>query len=104
MAFFTLNPTLTPLSSSLKPNNLPSSSSSSNSFSCNCRLPFIVSFPPLRRSSKHVVRMAPDEEKLTRRSPLDFPIVSFSISIQFNSILVFGDFYVNRDVMGFVKF
>lgn len=72
MAFFTLNPTLTPLSSSLKPNNLPSSSS--NSFSCNCRLPFILSFPPLRRFSKHVVRMAPDEEKLTRRSPLDFPI------------------------------
>jgi len=85
MAFLTLNPTLTPLSSSLKP-NLPSSSSLN--FSCNCRLPFKISISPLRRSSRHVVRMAPDEEKLTRRSPLDFPIVSFSISIQF---LVFGD-------------
>ncbi|WJX48888.1 hypothetical protein P8452_35391 [Trifolium repens] len=74
-SFFTLNPTLTPLSSSssLKP-NFPSSSSSSN-FSCNCQLPpFIISFSPLRRFSRHVVRMAPEEEKLTRRSPLDFPI------------------------------
>ncbi|XP_045830216.1 probable serine/threonine-protein kinase DDB_G0281745 [Trifolium pratense] len=71
-SFFTLNPTLTPLSSSLKP-NLPSSSSSN--FSCNCRLPpVIVSFSPLRRFSRHVVRMAPEGEKLTRRSPIDFPV------------------------------
>ncbi|CAB4303155.1 unnamed protein product [Prunus armeniaca] len=27
-----------------------------------------------RRRQSHVVRMAPEEEKLTRRSPLDFPI------------------------------
>ncbi|XP_058728974.1 uncharacterized protein LOC131601216 [Vicia villosa] len=68
MAFFTLNPILTPLSSSsLKPN--PPSSSSS----CNCRLPFIISTIPRSRSSRHVVRMAPDEEKMTRRSPLEFP-------------------------------
>ncbi|XP_019436432.1 PREDICTED: coiled-coil domain-containing protein 9-like [Lupinus angustifolius] len=26
------------------------------------------------RFHRHVVRMAPDEEKMTRRSPLDFPI------------------------------
>lgn len=28
------------------------------------------------RMRRHVVRMAPEGEKLTRRSPLDFPIVS----------------------------
>lgn len=28
------------------------------------------------RMRRHVVRMAPEEKKLTRRSPLDFPIVS----------------------------
>ncbi|KAJ6836013.1 coiled-coil domain-containing protein 9-like [Iris pallida] len=27
-----------------------------------------------RRRRSHVVRMAPEEEKMTRRSPLDFPI------------------------------
>ena len=69
MAFFTtINPTLTLFSpsSSLKPNHL----SSSPSPSCYCRF----SISPLRRFSRHVVRMAPDEEKLTRRSPLEFPI------------------------------
>ncbi|EXB74495.1 hypothetical protein L484_026189 [Morus notabilis] len=33
--------------------------------------------PPIlahRRFPSHVVRMAPEEEKMTRRSPLDFPI------------------------------
>nr|ACU20733.1 unknown [Glycine max] len=33
--------------------------------------------PPLTllpRFRRHLVRMAPDEEKMTRRSPLDFPI------------------------------
>ena len=53
MAFFTaVNPTFTLLSSSS---------------------PF-SSISPLRRFPSHVVRMAPDEEKLTRRSPLEFPI------------------------------
>lgn len=74
MAFFTLNPILTPLSSSLKPN--PPSSSSS----CNYRLPSIISISSRSRFSRHVVRMAPEEEKLVRRSPLDFPIVRFFIS------------------------
>ncbi|CAL5210705.1 unnamed protein product [Lathyrus oleraceus] len=67
MAFFTLNPILTPLSSSLKPN--PPSSSS-----CNYRLPSIISISSRSRFSRHVVRMAPEDEKLVRRSPLDFPI------------------------------
>ncbi|EEF48268.1 conserved hypothetical protein [Ricinus communis] len=65
------------------------SSSSSPSSSCRCSL---VSFTPMfgsgrlistsnsnRKSSrqqKQVVCMAPDEEKLTRRNPLDFPIQS----------------------------
>jgi hypothetical protein len=30
------------------------------------------------RAKRQVVRMAPDEEKLTRRNPLDFPIVFLS--------------------------
>ncbi|GKV06590.1 hypothetical protein SLEP1_g18463 [Rubroshorea leprosula] len=56
------------------------SSSSSRSLSYRCS--FIVSkpsFPSLscanyRRRKSQVVRMAPEEEKLTRRNPLDFPI------------------------------
>ncbi|XP_061359572.1 uncharacterized protein LOC133303644 [Gastrolobium bilobum] len=51
--------------------HLPLSSSSSSSSSCNLGLPFISL---TRRFKRHVVRMAPDEEKMTRRSPLDFPI------------------------------
>ncbi|XP_022145037.1 uncharacterized protein LOC111014560 [Momordica charantia] len=59
-------------------------SSSSTSHSCsfgNCRCSF--PYKPVsnshlvigrRRTGKQVVRMAPDEEKLTRRNPLDFPI------------------------------
>ncbi|KAG7023577.1 hypothetical protein SDJN02_14603 [Cucurbita argyrosperma subsp. argyrosperma] len=63
---------------------LPMSSSSSTSHSCcfgGCRF----SFPskPIStsnlivvrgRTGRHVVRMAPEEEKITRRNPLDFPI------------------------------
>ncbi|TYK00104.1 coiled-coil domain-containing protein 9-like [Cucumis melo var. makuwa] len=60
------------------------SSSSSTSHSCclgGCRCSFPIK--PLstsnlifgrRRTGRQVVRMAPEEEKLTRRNPLDFPI------------------------------
>lgn len=71
-------------------------SSSSSSPSCNgCRCSFPFSTPmfgPGRliystasinsnrsRRQKQVVCMAPEEEKLTRRNPLDFPIVRFSL-------------------------
>ncbi|XP_044471076.1 coiled-coil domain-containing protein 9-like [Mangifera indica] len=55
-------------------------SSASMSQSCSCSL---VSMPMFgsnglnlnsRRAWRQVVRMAPEEEKLTRRNPLDFPI------------------------------
>ncbi|KGN65349.1 actin-binding protein [Cucumis sativus] len=63
---------------------LSSSSSSSTTHSC-CLGGCICSFPikPIstsnlifgrRRTGRQVVRMAPDEEKLTRRNPLDFPV------------------------------
>ncbi|XP_023516605.1 uncharacterized protein LOC111780429 isoform X2 [Cucurbita pepo subsp. pepo] len=64
---------------------LPISSSSSTSHSCcfgGCRFSFPnkpISASNLiivrRRTGRHVVRMAPEEEKITRRNPLDFPIV-----------------------------
>ena len=69
------------------------SSSSSTSHSCclgGCRCSFPIK--PLstsnlifgrRRTGRQVVRMAPEEEKLTRRNPLDFPIVSFSLFSSF---------------------
>ncbi|CAN4080943.1 unnamed protein product [Withania somnifera] len=65
------------------------SSTSSASPSCNVLLTCSISQPPqtvtsmpfLRpiplyssRRSSQIVRMAPEEEKMTRRSPLDFPI------------------------------
>lgn len=67
-----------------------SSSSSSTSTSCRCgpcgptsssqTFRCYTTLTPLilrtRRWPSHVVRMAPEEEKMTRRSPLDFPIVS----------------------------
>lgn len=69
----------------------PSSSSSSSTPSC-CVLPtcsfsqppLTVAFMPFLRTMSlccsrrcsHIVRMAPEEEKKTKRSPLDFPIVS----------------------------
>lgn len=42
-----------------------------------------IRFPVLTRGSRRslVVGMAPEEEKMTRRSPLDFPIVSASLFI-----------------------
>ncbi|KAL5576424.1 hypothetical protein UlMin_018123 [Ulmus minor] len=62
----------------------PRSSLSPSSSSCGCRCslgvaPFLGRRQtPLifgnRRLPSHVVCMAPDEEKMTRRSPLDFPI------------------------------
>ncbi|XP_057454266.1 uncharacterized protein LOC130745878 [Lotus japonicus] len=64
MALLSLNHTLTPSlfpSPSPKPKPAPSS-------------PFLVSLRPLPRFPRHAVRMAPEEEKMTRRSPLDFPI------------------------------
>ncbi|XP_059634970.1 uncharacterized protein LOC132277207 [Cornus florida] len=80
-----------PLPSSIsKSVSLPSTSSytspsSSSSTSCPCssvltplfvprRTLMITSYKSNRRTGRHVVRMAPDEEKLTRRNPLDFPI------------------------------
>lgn len=65
-----------------------SSSSTSHSFcvrGCRCSFPnrpiansnLIIG---RRRTGRLVVRMAPEEEKLTRRNPLDFPIVTFSLS------------------------
>ena len=40
---------------------------------------------------RHVVCMAPEEEKMTRRSPLDFPIVSL---LQISSFSSFFKFYI----------
>ncbi|KAJ6794945.1 coiled-coil domain-containing protein 9-like [Iris pallida] len=37
-------------------------------------LPLSCALLSRRRRRSHVVRMAPEEEKMTRRSPLDFPI------------------------------
>ncbi|KAG5016273.1 hypothetical protein JHK82_021941 [Glycine max] len=67
MALVSLSTILTPPSSSSSSFSSPKPSSSS-----------IVRFRPLTplpRFRRHLVRMAPDEEKMTRRSPLDFPIV-----------------------------
>ncbi|KAI4355649.1 hypothetical protein L6164_004399 [Bauhinia variegata] len=85
MALLTFKPPL-PSSSSLLPSS-SSFSSSRKSSSCNLqpsciRYSFATSFThlratlifPSRRLQSHVVRMAPEEEKITRRSPLDFPI------------------------------
>ncbi|CAL5339303.1 unnamed protein product [Camellia sinensis] len=33
-----------------------------------------MNYTRIRRAQRQIVRMAPDEEKLTRRNPLDFPI------------------------------
>ncbi|RDX63216.1 hypothetical protein CR513_58379, partial [Mucuna pruriens] len=66
MALVSLNATLTPHSSSSSSSPKPSSSSKFGP-------PSTIRFP-LPRFARHLVRMAPDEEKMTRRSPLDFPI------------------------------
>lgn len=67
----------------------PSSSSSSVGHACfvrcRCSIPMfdsqrVVSTHRLR-AKRQLVRMAPDEEKLTRRNPLDFPIVCLSLSL-----------------------
>ncbi|KAK4784556.1 hypothetical protein SAY86_018924 [Trapa natans] len=61
-------------SSTFRPSFIPSSSSSS---ALRCwfggAVALCISGKKLRRRS-HIVRMAPEEEKMTRRSPLDFPI------------------------------
>ncbi|KAK7294189.1 hypothetical protein RJT34_17074 [Clitoria ternatea] len=67
MASLAINPLFTPFSPS------PSPSSSSSSSSSSFGPPSIVHLP-LPRFRRHIVRMAPEEEKMTRRSPLDFPI------------------------------
>jgi len=44
------------------------------------------------RAKRQVVRMAPDEEKLTRRNPLDFPIVFLSSFLfDFHEFFIFTD-------------
>ncbi|PWA46725.1 hypothetical protein CTI12_AA505570 [Artemisia annua] len=35
-----------------------------------------------RRTRSMIVCMAPDEEKLTRRNPLDFPVFHIEVSVQ----------------------
>ncbi|KAK9269464.1 hypothetical protein L1049_001239 [Liquidambar formosana] len=79
------------LSSASKTLIMPSATSSSSSTSYRSRSSYRFSlvlmplFAPRRkekmlfhsnnrRAQRQVVRMAPDEEKLTRRNPLDFPI------------------------------
>ena len=76
---------------SLSPDVLKKMSSSSSmhhdSRSLGCSSPRVHGFSSVRRPSLsnrrgnnrqlQVVAMAPEEEKLTRRNPLDFPIVSF---------------------------
>ncbi|KAL7239882.1 hypothetical protein ACSBR2_005698 [Camellia fascicularis] len=65
--------------------SMPSSFTSSSSPCCGCSLVLMPLFTPpktvkfmnytrIRRAQRQIVRMAPDEEKLTRRNPLDFPI------------------------------
>ncbi|XP_054783645.1 uncharacterized protein LOC129290745 [Prosopis cineraria] len=96
MALLGLNMPL-PSTSATVPSLFPSSSSFSST-SCSfpkssssilTRRPFLCSsllfvpslhhlsatlLVPTRRLQRHIVRMAPEEEKMTRRSPLDFPI------------------------------
>ncbi|KAJ0030363.1 coiled-coil domain-containing protein 9-like [Pistacia vera] len=63
---------------SLRPST--SFSSASMSQSCSCSRVLMPMFGSNRlnlnnqRARRQVVRMAPEEEKLTRRNPLDFPI------------------------------
>ncbi|KAL2338083.1 hypothetical protein Fmac_012529 [Flemingia macrophylla] len=69
MALVSLNTIHTPAS--------PSSSPKPYSSSKLTRPPLVVPFrslTPFPRFRRHRVRMAPEEEKMTRRSPLDFPI------------------------------
>ncbi|XP_027344809.1 coiled-coil domain-containing protein 9 [Abrus precatorius] len=61
---------------SLNAIHTPSSSlnSSSSSYYAPPSIVRFRSLKPLPRFPRHIVRMAPEEEKITRRSPLDFPI------------------------------
>lgn len=64
---------------------------SSSSLSCRCSLILTPLFIPQRKQmmfhknrsklKQRVLSMAPEEEKLTRRNPLDFPIVTLSLSV-----------------------
>ncbi|WCJ42455.1 hypothetical protein M5689_023263 [Euphorbia peplus] len=62
--------------STSKPLLSPPSSFSSRLHSCrSSKLQFgSLGVGSSNRRQNHVVRMAPDEEKLTRRNPLDFPL------------------------------
>ena len=86
----------------------PSSSSSSSSAAASghpchlvrCRMLPIPTFGSRLvvsgnrgRAKRQVVRMAPDEEKLTRRNPLDFPIVFlFPHRISLSFLFYFHEF------------
>ncbi|KAF3593161.1 hypothetical protein DY000_02021066 [Brassica cretica] len=80
----------------LSPTKIFSSSSSSRSIVCSS--PRSHSFSSIPRSSPslrmtrranhnklQVVAMAPEEEKLTRRNPLDFPIKSYIVNVIIDS-------------------
>ncbi|KAK8660103.1 hypothetical protein V6N13_051038 [Hibiscus sabdariffa] len=63
------------MASSVCLSSLPPPSTSSTRC-CRCSLALSVSnaHKPTRRKRQQLVCMAPEEEKLTRRNPLDFPI------------------------------
>ncbi|KAK8597810.1 hypothetical protein V6N13_095207 [Hibiscus sabdariffa] len=67
---------LSPPSRTLAPPPSTSSSSTSTGRGGRCYLAFMIcnGRQRTRRMRHHVVCMAPEEEKLTRRNPLDFPI------------------------------
>ncbi|KAF5203089.1 lysine-specific demethylase 2A-like [Thalictrum thalictroides] len=79
MAFYCLSTPLASSTSLITTTSLLSTSSTSSSsrnynFRSRCLSTFNLQSWNLRRGRKQIVRMAPDEEKMTRRSPLDFPI------------------------------
>ncbi|KAG8379943.1 hypothetical protein BUALT_Bualt07G0142200 [Buddleja alternifolia] len=91
MAFLSLSLTLspsTPMTPLVVASSSPSSSTKSFAASSsllpplNCfRRTLTVNLTRFRRRS-WIVGMAPDEEKMTRRSPLDFPIIEMVIVLQ----------------------
>nr|GMC53553.1 coiled-coil domain-containing protein 9 [Ipomoea batatas] len=101
MALLSLPLTSTPTAAMLS----SSSSSATSSSGCfaapaPCRPPQTSAFvvlPPLsfrhnvvslNRRKSQVVRMAPEDEKMTRRSPLDFPLVSSSYPFPIYFIII----------------
>jgi len=72
---------------------------SSDSRSLGCSSSRVFAFSSVHRSSSRrnrnqlqVVSMAPEEEKLTRRNPLDFPIVSSRVESGLISDLLISSF------------